>query len=47
MVLVGKKDVFWRLCVDYTDINQMITKDKFPISIMEDLSEEFGGGGDA
>lgn len=43
MVLVGKKDASWRLCVDYMDINQMTTKDKFPIPIMEDLLEELRG----
>ncbi|XP_019259932.1 PREDICTED: uncharacterized protein LOC109237972 [Nicotiana attenuata] len=40
VVLVGKKDGTWRLCVDYMDLH--IVKKKFPIPIVEDLLDELG-----
>ncbi|XP_015074567.1 uncharacterized protein LOC107018569 [Solanum pennellii] len=43
VVLVGKKDGSWRLCVDYKDLNKFTVKNKFPIPIVEDLLDELGG----
>jgi len=40
VVLVGKKDVTWRLCVDYRDLNKNTIKDRFPIPLVEDLINE-------
>lgn len=43
VVLVGKRDGTWRLCVDYRDLNKFTIKNKFPIPIVEDPLDELGG----
>jgi len=40
VVLVGKKDGSWRMCVDLRELNKQIVKDKFPIPLVEDLLDE-------
>ena len=37
VVVVGKKDGTWRLCVDYRELNKQTVKDKFPVPIVEEL----------
>ncbi|XP_019460010.1 PREDICTED: uncharacterized protein LOC109359770 [Lupinus angustifolius] len=43
VVLVGKKDDSWRLCVDYRELNKGNVKDRFPIPLVEDLMDELHG----
>ena len=43
VVLVGKKDGTWRLCVDYRELNKGIVKDKYPIPVVYELIDELAG----
>ncbi|XP_019425117.1 PREDICTED: uncharacterized protein LOC109333995 [Lupinus angustifolius] len=40
VVLVGKKDCSWRLCVDYRELNKGTVKDRFPLPLIEDLMDQ-------
>ncbi|KAE8729762.1 2,3-bisphosphoglycerate-independent phosphoglycerate mutase [Hibiscus syriacus] len=42
-LLIKKKDGTCRFCLDYRNLNSLIIKDKFPISIVEDLLDKLHG----
>ena len=39
-IMIRKKDGGWRLCVDYRELNVVAVKNKFPMTIIEDLLDE-------
>ena len=43
MVMVFKKDSSWCMFLDYRELNKITIKDKFPITIIDELLDELNG----
>lgn len=43
VLIVRKKDMSWRLCVDYRKLNSYTVKNKFPLPIFDEILDELSG----
>lgn len=43
VLLVKKKTGDWRMCVDYTRLNALTVKNKFPLPVIDEIIDELSG----
>ena len=45
MMVIPKKDGKWRVCVDYTNLNDVCLKDSFPLPLIDQIVDSTAGHG--
>lgn len=43
VILVKKKNMSWRMCIDYRELNKVIVADKYPIQVVKEILDELYG----
>jgi hypothetical protein len=43
IIFIQKKDISWRLCIDYHQLNKATIKNQYPLSRIDDLFDQMKG----